>query len=213
MQKFDFHIHSYYSDGVNSPREIVEQAKKIGLSGIAITDHNEIKGALEALKFQDDRLMIIPGIEISSKEGHIVALGVTKIIPRDKSAKETIAKIHELEGIAIAAHPYDVFRGGVGDLICQLNFDAIEVANGHSLRNHKNPLKLAKEKNLAVTGGSDAHCLEEIGGVVIAVPESYQDPLTAIKNHQVTVIATVSKIKILRNFMIQRYKKAVKKFF
>ena len=211
MRKFDLHIHSYYSDGVNSPQEIIGYAKKIGLSGIAITDHNEIKGTLEALKFQEENFLVVPGLEISSLDGHLVALGIKEIIPRDRSAEETIEKIHELGGIAIAAHPYDFLRRGVGDLIFSLDFDAVEVENGHTLRRYKNPFLAAKEKNLPITGGSDAHCLEEMSSVFIEIPEKYQDPLEAIKNQEVEVISRVSKIKILKNFVIRKYRKALKR--
>ncbi len=213
MRKFDLHIHSYYSDGVNSPREIIRYAKDMGLDGIAITDHNEIKGTLEALEFQEENFLVVPGIEISSRDGHLVALGIKEIIPRDRSAEETIEKIHDLGGIAIAAHPYDFFRRGVGDLIFSLDFDAVEVENGHTLRDYKNPLSAVKEKKLPITGGSDAHCLEEMGSVFIEIPEKYKDPLEAIKNHQVEVISRISKIKILKNFVIRKYRKASKKFF
>jgi hypothetical protein len=198
---------------VNSPEEIVNYAKKIGLSGIAITDHNEIKGSLESLKFQTKNFSIIPGIEISSKDGHILALGIKEIIERDLSAKETVERIHELGGLAIATHPYDFFRGGVGDLIFKIKFDAIEVENGHSLHSYKNILQIAKEIGTSIIGGSDAHCLDEIGGVVIKVSEKYKNPMDAIRNSDVEVISRRSKVRILKNYLKYKYKKIPRKIF
>lgn len=205
MKKFDIHIHSYYSDGVNSPAEIVSYAKKLGLDGIAITDHNEIEGSLEALKFQNENFLVIPGIEVSAKEGHIVALGIKEIIPEKLSAEETIERIHKLGGIAIAAHPYDFLRGGVRDLVLKINFDAVEVENGHTIRSKKNVLEIAKKNSLPISGGSDAHCLDEIGLVTIEIPEKYKSPIDAIKNRDLQVISKTSKVKILKNFVKRKF--------
>ncbi len=210
MKKFDIHVHSYYSDGINSPAELVSHAKKLGLDGIAITDHNEIEGTLEAMKFQDENFLVIPGLEISSREGHIVALGISELIPEKLSAEETVKRIHELGGIAIAAHPYDLFRGGVGDLVLKINFDAVEVENGHTVHSKKKMLDFAKKNNLPISGGSDAHCLEELGVVTIEIPEKYESPIDAIKNRDLQVVSKMSKIKILKNFVKRRFKDSKK---
>lgn len=197
MEKFDLHIHSRYSDGMNSPQEIVEYAQKIGLSGVAITDHDEIEGSLQALKFQGENFQVIPGLEVSSREGHILALGVKEMVEWDNSAQETVEKIHSLGGIAVATHPYDSFRMGVGDLIYRLDFDAVEVENGHTFRNRKNPLKMAQEKNLCMVGGSDAHTLGEIGSVTVLCKDC--DILKAIRECQVKINSQVNKIRVLKN--------------
>jgi len=204
---------------MNSPKEIIEYAKKIGLNGIAITDHNTIDGTLEALKIKeenkDDPFLIIPGIEISSKDGHIIALNVKENIRRDMTAKETVKVIHDLGGLAIAAHPYDFFRRGVGDLIFDIEFDAIEIENGHTLYTYKNLLKMMKNegRNLTLIGGSDAHCLDEIGSVTIKIKENYKNPIEAIKKNDVFVVKNISKIKILKNFMIRKVRKKIFRYY
>jgi len=86
MKRFDIHIHSNYSDGANSVEEIVEHAESIGLDGIAITDHNEIQGSLKALEFSSENFRVIPGIEISAMEGHIIGLNIEELIRRDLTA-------------------------------------------------------------------------------------------------------------------------------
>lgn len=202
MKKFDIHIHSCYSDGMNSPSEIVSYSKKIGLSGIAITDHNEIQGSLKAMKFKDENFFIISGIEISSKDGHILALGIEEKISPLLSAEETIERVHELGGLAIAAHPYDFFRGGVRDLIFKLKFDAIEIENGHTLYSTKKPLDI-KKANLPLVGGSDAHSLDEIGNVSILVPEN-ENLINAIKNNSVEILSKRNKIRTIGNFLKRR---------
>ena len=182
--RLDIHVHSCFSDGVPSPQEIVEHCKSIGLDGVAITDHDVIEGSLEALKHAGKDFLVITGMEVSSQEGHILALGIKKPVERGLSAAETIQRIHTLGGIAIAAHPYDRYRRGVGDLILELPFDAVEVVNGHTFTNWRNPREIAAKAHLPMTGGTDAHSLGEIGNVCIVVRGN---PLAAIKKGNVSI--------------------------
>jgi predicted metal-dependent phosphoesterase TrpH len=195
--RLDIHVHSIYSDGANTPEEIAEYAKKIGLDGIAVTDHDEIEGSLEALKFNSDGFLVIPGIEISTREGHILALWVNEIIERDLPAEETIARIHELGGIAIATHPYDRIRSGVGDLIYELDFDAVELYNGHTFSSRKNPEDIARDIRLPITGGSDAHRLEEIGSIIIKTGNM---PRESILKGDVEVEINTNRLKIAMSY-------------
>ncbi len=163
---YDIHVHSSRSDGKASPAEIIEYARR-RLDGIAITDHDVIDGSLEALEYADGSFTVISGVEVSSLEGHILALGVKELVPRDLSAAETVERIHSLGGLAIAAHPYDTYRRGVGDLILELPFDAVEVVNGHTFGNTRDPVKTCADAGLPMVGGSDAHTLREIGSVTL----------------------------------------------
>ncbi|MBU4201955.1 MAG: CehA/McbA family metallohydrolase [Candidatus Altiarchaeales archaeon] len=198
---FDIHIHSNYSDGSNSVGEIVKRAKKIGLDGIAITDHNEIEGSLRAMEFDSAEFRVIPGIEVSSKEGHIVGLGVREVVYSELSAEETVKRIHELGGLAIAVHPYDRIRQGVGDLIYELDFDAVEIYNGHTLSVTKSPEDTMKGLNIPAVCGSDAHCLDEIGMAVIRVKG---DPIEAIRNGDVKIEEHIKTSRILMNYFKKR---------
>lgn len=181
---FDIHVHSKFSDGIASPKEIIDYARKIGLSGIAITDHDTIEGSLDALKYATPDFIVVPGMEVSSKEGHILGLGITQNVPKGLFAKETVDRIHALGGLAIAAHPYDSWRSGVGDLILSVDFDAVEVANGHTLYNKKDVVSLCKKHGLTMVGGTDAHILAEVGSVSI---ECAGNPIDAIKSGQVKI--------------------------
>ena len=101
--KADLHVHTLYSnDGKTTLEELLEYAERMGIGCIAVTDHNQFE-AYERLK-DNGRVIIVPAEEVSSAEGHIVALGIDRLIPRDLSIQETIDRIHEAGGYAFAAH-------------------------------------------------------------------------------------------------------------
>jgi predicted metal-dependent phosphoesterase TrpH len=141
----------------------VAYAKKRGLDAVAVTDHDEIKGALKLSKNKD--FLIIPGTEVSTQHGHVLALNVSEKIPLKLDIATTIQQIHEANGIAIAAHPTALHRGKLRRHVTGM-FDAVEVINASSIpfrfSNYINH-KLALEFNLPQTGGSDAHYAPEIG--------------------------------------------------
>jgi len=193
-----------YSDGAAPPEEMIKKAISIGLNGMAITDHNVVKGALEALRIAPPGFKIIPGIEVSSAAGHILGLGTTEIIPRDLSAGETVKRIHDAGGIAIAAHPFDRIRSGVKDLVFSVDFDAVEVYNGHTMISSESPGGLIKRLKIPAVGGSDAHLLSEIGSVIMHLEG---DPLEAIVKGQGRVSVNISKTRILYNHLKRRLAK------
>lgn len=161
---FDHHVHSKYSvlDSSSEISDIIGAAKERELGGIAVTDHDAIGGSLKAAKLSSGELLIVPGMEVSSLEGHIVGLGIRRLVERDLSAEETVERIHKQGGLAVAAHPYDTFRSGVGDLCWKLDFDAIEV-NGHCVYGNGKAKKAAEEHGKPLVGGSDAHTPDDIG--------------------------------------------------
>ena len=215
--RLDIHVHSNLSDGTNTIKEIVEYAKKIGLNGISITDHNEISGSLESLKYESKNFKVIPGIEISAKEGHILChnvtdvpknfIGITHEYEKHLAAKDVVQIFHDLGAIVIAAHPYDLYRRGVGDLVYELDFDAIEVINGHTFADRKDPVKVAKELGLPMTGGSDAHCLKEIGNVTIELNDDFS---TSIKSNNIK-INSVSRSSMFLNHVNNLFKRKILK--
>ncbi len=103
----DLHMHTIYSyDGTATVPAVLRRAHKVGLDVIAITDHDEIAGALEALELAHHfGVEVIPGIEISTAEGDLLALFVTEIVPAGLSLVETVLKVRELGGVCIAPHP------------------------------------------------------------------------------------------------------------
>lgn len=159
--KFDLHIHSLYSDDCSTEiSKIIKVAKERNLDGIAITDHNTIQGSLKALELvrNDKNFIIIPGIEISSSEGHILAYGIKENIPRDLSAVETCDKIVAFGGVPVAAHPFRRINGLSEMSIINAKFIAIETMNARSSeKTNQRALNLKNRLNLPATGGSDDH--------------------------------------------------------
>jgi predicted metal-dependent phosphoesterase TrpH len=166
--KIDLHVHTCYSpDSVITFKEIVSYSKKRGLDGVAITDHNTLKSAL-MLKTRD--IIVVPGIEISTLNGHLLGLNVNTLIPAKLSLEETIRRIHEAGGIAIAPHPSAFYRSPPSRKI--RSYDAVEVMNASSV-----PFQLftylnqnfANRLGFPQTGGSDAHYAPEIGAAYTVV--------------------------------------------
>ena len=183
--KLDLHVHSTFSrDGTATPKEVMKRCREIGLDGCSITDHNSIEGSNEASQIAEEMgLVVVRGVEISTSEGHVLAYGVPSIIPRGLPLKETIARIHELEGIAVAAHPTR-FGSGIGIAsVANMGFDAVETLNGgSSKRGNRRASKLASDLQLPVTGGSDAHRVAEIGQAFTVLDDvsSEEDVLRAV---------------------------------
>jgi len=161
MLKLDLHIHSQYSeDGTGTPLEIAKILKKKGLNGMAITDHNTIEGGLSALKAASKDFVVIPGIEISTKDGHIIALNVKENIPRGLTVEETVEKITALGGTPIVPHLYRSMSGIKEKKLKSIvkKVPAIEVFNSCSvMQTNLKTMKIAKKYLLGGTGGSDSH--------------------------------------------------------
>ncbi len=161
----DLHVHTTYSsDSLITPKDLVYYAKKRGLNAVAVTDHNTLDGAYKIAKENPD-FLIIPGMEVSSADGHIVALNVKELIPKGYSAVETVERIHKAGGVAIACHPYVYFKGCLRNNVCGA-FDAIEVINARAFP-FKSSMKKAQEAaeryNLSRVAGTDAHYGPQIG--------------------------------------------------
>ena len=163
MFRLDLHVHTKYSKDCScSVAEAVEAAKAAGLNGIAITDHDTVGGNSEGAKLSSEKFLVIPGVEISSKDGHILGLGVSELIPRNLPASETVKLIREQGGIAVAAHPFGIARK-IGS-VCKARFDAVEVFNSRAYFISNGLARRFAERNgLPMVAGSDAHCPDEIG--------------------------------------------------
>jgi len=167
--KIDLHVHTCYSnDAVTTLREVVTYSKKRGLDGVAITDHDTLLGALKLI--EKSKFIVIPGMEISALGGHILALNITTPIPPKLSLSETIQRIHEADGIAVAAHPTSVYKSTLSRQVT--SYDAIEVINSAAVPFRlftRLSQKLATRLNLPQTAGSDSHYAPEIGAAYTIV--------------------------------------------
>ena len=164
--RLDVHIHSKYSyDSLSEPRDIVNAARAAGLRVIAVTDHDTIRGAVEAKKFETDDLRVIIGEEISTDRGDVIGLFLKEEI-KERDFAMAIEAVRRQGGIAVLAHPYKRTVAIAEDVIGRL--DAVEAFNsraesGGSSKNNEKASDLARSRGLPELAGSDAHFLFEIG--------------------------------------------------
>jgi len=166
LLKYDLHVHSNILSMWNIRTEvIIKLAIKKGLNGIAITDHDTIKGGVECKKFETDSLKVIIGCELNTRQGEIIGLFLTEEI-RSRDINEAIDEIHAQGGLVTVPHPFDKMRRStlrhLSDHVGKI--DAIEVFNARCiLVDTIKRLRVCKEKNISATAGSDAHYANEIG--------------------------------------------------
>ncbi|MDB2250608.1 CehA/McbA family metallohydrolase [Halorubrum ezzemoulense] len=111
----DPHVHSEDSyDGHEPVDLILEHAAEIGLDAVVITDHDVIRESKRAAETAAEYGLIgIPGVEVSTAHGHLLAIGVDRMPPRGEPYAETVRRIHEQGGVAIVPHPFQRSRHGV----------------------------------------------------------------------------------------------------
>src|SRR6266516_1281992 len=116
----DLHTHSFFSgDGISSPEDLIAAGRAKGLHGIAITDHNTCdaitylleKGLMRLDGQPVDNFLVLPGVEVTTADGHLLCIGAELPYLKGKPARKVCDIIHERGGLAIPPHPYDLFRG------------------------------------------------------------------------------------------------------
>jgi predicted metal-dependent phosphoesterase TrpH len=197
--KADLHIHTRYSDGAASAAAVLAHvAQYTELQVIAITDHDTIAGALEARRLAPAyNVEVIVGEEVSTTEGHLLALFIEQPLPPGRPMRETIAAARAQGGLCFAAHPYDFtvpsiawrgLRHHAAGTTPQWPLDGVEVFNAGLLIPYANTLarKLAAQLGLAMVGGSDSHHLTTIGyGYTLFPGRTAADLRAAIQQGQV----------------------------
>ncbi len=169
--RLDLHNHTAYSpDSRVRPADLVSAARRAALDGLAITDHNAVGGVREAEEAAGTGFLVLPGIEISTAAGHVLAYGIREVVPRDLSVAETVERVTALGGVAVAAHPYR-FWSGIGEAaLLEAPFPAYETANARTLRRGNVRARArAHESRVGETGGSDSHFLDEVARAVTVV--------------------------------------------
>lgn len=171
----DLHMHTTVSDGRATPVQMLDYAARFrALDVLAITDHDQLDASLWAVT-QNGRYPfdIVPGVEVTSRDGHVLALWVTEPIPRGLSLAETAAAIHDQGGVAILAHPSELFIAPRmvwrlmqhPETLLDSGIDAVEAFNAGAITpggNVATRLRLGRLP-LPVVGNSDAHTPRCIG--------------------------------------------------
>lgn len=211
--RFDLHVHSSCSDGRDGVKEILEAAVEKKLDGIAITDHDTLEGSFEAERIVRDRdlsLLVIPGVEVSTSDGHLLALGIRELPTKGKSPEETIEFVHDRGGIAIVSHPYHLFRHAMYRIP---DCDAVEVYNSKYIFGIANwwAKRKAERRGLPMVAGSDAHMAKTVGlGVTLIEVEDgceVSDVLVTIRAGRVKIDGSKTSPAVFVGQMIRWVKK------
>ncbi len=220
MSLADIHLHTTYSDGTATVHQVLAQAAQMNLQVIAITDHDVINGALEARQLAPDfGVQVVVGEEVSTAEGHLLALFIEEWLPPGRTAAETIAAVHAQGGVCIAAHPYDWAVSSLGRYGLRhrygkdWRFDAVEGFNASLTWPRSNcnrtAQRFARELGVPVVGGSDSHSLATIGrGYTTFRGTSADDLYHSIQNGHVgwggSVWTAAQYLEVCRLSMKQR---------
>ncbi|MFO8133811.1 MAG: PHP domain-containing protein [Thermoplasmatota archaeon] len=196
--RYDLHVHTQYSkDCAVPPVEMARHLKKQGYAGMAITDHDTAAGALKS--YDISGFLIVPGIEVSTTQGHLLGLGISADVA-SRDAATAIDEIHAQGGIAVIPHPFRRSSPSIAS-VEGLDVDAVETFNGRNFpRQNRQAAALAAEYGLPVTGGSDAHQLWEAGsGYTIAEARTVDDLLADITSGKTRADGTTSLRRPIRS--------------
>ena len=172
MYKTEFHVHTRYSkDSILSYWLLLLVLKIRKINTVAVTDHNEVAGALKFKdKFKKHGIELIVGEEIFTNKGEIIGLGLTNKIEPNLSPKETIKQIKRQNGIVYIPHPYDEKRYKTVLVEEEIkknkkDIDFIEVHNGRNISSKfdEKQNEIAEKYKLTKIIGSDAHTFFELG--------------------------------------------------
>jgi predicted metal-dependent phosphoesterase TrpH len=163
----DLHVHTRYSrDGESSVEEILKKAEEAGLDAIAITDHDTVDGVKHALSIPS-KVLVIPGIEGSTRQGHLLILGIAEVVPAGLDVVDTVNIARGMGALLILPHPYHIWRHGVGrkKKAGLAVVDAIEVFNSRYIVGSANSkaARIARRMGKPCVGGSDAHNAKYVG--------------------------------------------------
>lgn len=187
----DLQVHTAYGDGMEDARTIFERVEVMGeLDVIAVTDHDDIGGALEAREVHARapyHFDLITGIEVTTQHGHLLALWVEAPVRSFRSLEATIAAIHDQGGLAVVPHPFSLLTRSIGRRTLErvlaiadttTHPDGIELANPTSAGWDTGIRAVEANRarwGLAETGGSDAHFAEAVGGAYTLFPGRASD--------------------------------------
>lgn len=214
--RVELHCHSIYSkDSLIRLEDLPRIARRAGLDRIILTDHNTAEGALRAAEMFPD--LVIPGEEVMTTAGELLAWFVRESVPPGLSPGEAIARLRDQGAMIGVSHPFDRYRSGAWQADDLLNIvdkvDAIEVFNARCIHMEDNDraLAFAQERGVLMTAGSDAHIPREYGRAVMVVPPFEHTPESFRQ-----ALAVASREERLSSFVVHfgsTYAKWAKRFF
>ncbi|RDZ45030.1 histidinol-phosphatase [Haloferax sp. Atlit-10N] len=168
----DLHVHTDASyDCEMSVEAVLARAAAVGLDAVAITDHDSVGSLPRAFDIAHEYgVRVVPGVEVSTADGHLLALGVDDPPATGRPLSETARAVRESGGLAVVPHPFQTFRHGASRRAIR-GVDAVEVYNAHTLTGFRNgqARRYARREDLPGTGGSDAHRPALVGQAYTAV--------------------------------------------
>lgn len=175
----DCHVHTAASyDSRATVENVIQAALRAQLDGFVVTDHDRIDAAHRAVaRAETVGLIGIPGVEVSTADGHLLAIGVERQPAPGRSLATTVEAIRDDGGLAVIPHPFQWTRHGVRPTGVE-DCDGIEVFNAHSLTGVRNRQAkwFADAHDYPQFGGSDAHRASVVGRGVTHVETNVQDP-------------------------------------
>lgn len=183
MRRYDLQVHTDASSCSRAaPPDVVEAALEAGLDGIAITNHDTLDGYAAVNELAPPELTVIPGVEVTTSQGHLLALDVHDVPPRGNPFIVT-DHVHKQKGIAILSHPFDRLREYYTDDLEEIaaRVDGVEGQNSRCIfpRYNRRARAFAETHGLAITGGSDAHFPMEVGRVCTVCDQPVLDAIRA----------------------------------
>ena len=205
----DLHMHTDHSPDCATPVEVLlATARAEGLGAIAVTDHNEVSGALEAVR-KASGIKVIVGEEVkTASQGEVIGLFLQEKIPRGLTLEQTVAEIRRQGGLVYVPHPFDRLHS-VPDYEHMLaildQIDAIEVFNPRVAISSFNEeaARFAAKYSLIAGAGSDAHVAAGLGSVRVRMrdfdgPEEFLESLRDAEIHtKPTSLLYVQALKFL----------------
>ena len=178
----DLHMHTNHSwDCATDPEALLYVARSVGLTAVAVTDHNEISGALACAELADEYgIQVIVGEEVKTAEGEVIGLFLTERIEPGLSWEETIRRIREQDGLVYVPHPFDRLHTIPSARTLRDSIDEIDAFETYNARLafeqfNRDAERFARKYNLIEGAGSDAHVVQGLGTAAVRMP-AWDDP-------------------------------------
>ncbi len=221
----DIHIHSSIGDGMADVHHILEHVEEnTNLDVIAITDHDSIEGSYQARELAAKHgyhFEVVIGMEVTTEEGHLLALYLESPVPSLKPLEQTIKAIHSQGGLCIVPHPmswltHSISKQSLEEIVASdeqgLYLDGIETINSTIAGRISNPKakRFNHKHRLAETGGSDAHFLTAVGSSLTLFPGRSAEELRRSILHRTTRAANCFRVRLGEVGFIQLVRQLIK---